>query len=117
MKYQIQQVLQINQLKLLKKNEKLNEWLSKVKIEYVNNGSVNKCKWCPAQVQCEKKSQEKLANEVSIGKSTKKLLLSNLNLAENPFYQFMSDTIKIELYKCPEFCSLKCEHDYRKAGY
>jgi hypothetical protein len=95
------------------KSEKYNEWLRNVKIEYVNNYSGNKCKWCSTNVQCEKKSQEKLVDDVNSGKmAVKFMIFFGLDL-----FSSLDQPLEIDLYKCPEFCSLKCEHDYRKAGY
>jgi antitoxin component YwqK of YwqJK toxin-antitoxin module len=90
-----------------------------LKFNYINN-SKSKCQWCGKFVDgCKKKTQSDIESEkknlgdfiVLFEPVTQTLIESGISKNE-----LSNEPIDIELYKCPKFCSPKCEYDSKKAG-
>jgi hypothetical protein len=99
-----------------------------VEVIFVDNGSIGKCKWCPKNLTCTKLSSDDM-------KFTEKLYQNGLGRAvvqmDIWLAQFEGRIINngdgtfthkfpINLYSCPEFCSLSCKkkfEDYQKYGH
>jgi hypothetical protein len=89
--------------------------VSKIRWNYVDN-SGKKCTWCATTV-CTKKSSEQLRSEVDMNNPISKLSAIFFVTVTGPIYQLFDPErdpylVDVELYDCPEFCSMKCEYEY-----
>jgi hypothetical protein len=94
---------------------------SKVKFRTINNNNGQKCKWCSKSV-CVRRSNEAIENEKDLSNDFNKVTVAAKVRYLHEFLKAIEPNrdpylLDIDLYNCPEFCSLKCENDYRKAGY
>jgi transcription elongation factor GreA-like protein len=99
--------------------------LKNQKVNFIANSSKKKCYWCSNNVNCVKKTDAQMKDEIIRSKwSTQFLLMGILSgddreeKSKNPMVlSFINSPIEIELYDCPKFCSRKCEYESYRAGY
>ena len=89
--------------------------VSKISWNYVDN-SGKKCKWCSNSV-CTKKTAEELKNEINMDNPISYYWAVIQVTIMGPIYKAFDPErdpylVDVELYDCPEFCSMKCEYEY-----
>ena len=110
---------------------------TEIKYQY-NKTSVTTCKWCKKRFNCEKNSNEAIELGKSFSAEMYKMALQNRNSDEvmsknlndakkrygvednpeidnfvmNKVDKYLKEMLVINIYNCPEFCSLKCETEF-----
>jgi hypothetical protein len=110
---------------------------TEIKYQY-NKTSVTTCKWCKKRFNCEKNSNEVIELAKSFSAEIYKMALQNRNSDEvmsknlndakkmygvennpeidnfvmNKIDKYLKEMLVINIYNCPEFCSLKCETEF-----
>ncbi len=99
--------------------------LNNRKVNILSNSSQKKCSWCSNSINCTKKTDEQVNEEIIRSKGVTLLLVMGIlsegdleKKSKNPmFISLINSPIEIELYDCPKYCSRKCENESYKAGY